>query len=154
MRTHNGRSRFGAGWGERATRASGALVVAILCGTADGVEAAEKGEGDLDMAQRAPLVDSDHDGIGDRDEVTLYGLDPFDIDTDGDGLGDGDERSARFGASDPTLFDSDADGLSDLEEVACIFGPCTSAIAADSDGDGFSDRDELLFRRDPLDPVA
>ncbi len=55
-------------------------------------------------------VDSDGDGLFDKDEAAL-GTDPYNPDTDGDGLSDGDEVF-KF-KTDPLNPDSDFDGLSD-----------------------------------------
>jgi hypothetical protein len=43
-------------------------------------------------------LDSDADGLSDRDEIAIHGTDPFASDTDGDGIGDGIEVA---GGSDP-----------------------------------------------------
>jgi hypothetical protein len=126
--------------------ASAITTLAPAAGAQDGVDA------NLVPGQPVPQVDSDGDGITNQAEVQLYGLNAFDNDTDDDGLGDGDELYNRYGYSYPNLYDSDYDGLSDLEEVACLFGYCTSAIAADTDYDGRSDRDEIYYGGNPLDP--
>jgi len=109
-------------------------------------------------------VDSDADGIDDRDEFPLGtdpadpdsdddgvpdgaeiedGSDPLKADTDNDGLADGEEKAL---GTDPLAPDSDEDGLSDQEEVDLGTDP----LAADSDGDGLSDSDEVDRGTDPL----
>ena len=37
------------------------------------------------------MVDTDRDGLTDREEVKVYKTDPLNADTDGDGFNDGDE---------------------------------------------------------------
>jgi hypothetical protein len=148
------RSHFASLRRAAAPRALGALMVTAVAMTALApIAGAEDGNTRLAPGQPAPQVDSDGDGISNHDEVQLYGLNAFDNDTDDDGLGDGDELWDRYGYSYPNLYDSDYDGLSDLEEIACLFGYCTSAIAADTDFDGRSDRDEIYYGGNPLDPL-
>ena len=127
----------------------GAVALSTLTPLADAEDTANA---NLVPGQPAPAVDSDGDGISNDAEINIYGLNAFDNDTDDDGLGDGDELYDRYGYSYPNLYDSDFDGLSDTEEIACLFGYCTSAIAADTDFDGRSDRDEIYFGSNPLDP--
>ncbi|MCK0148187.1 gliding motility-associated C-terminal domain-containing protein, partial [Arenibacter sp. F26102] len=66
-------------------------------------------------------VDSDNDGIIDRDEITL-GLDPQNQDTDGDGINDGEE----VGPDINNPIDTDDDGIIDALESNIL----------DSDNDG------------------
>jgi hypothetical protein len=155
MNTHALQSRFGFLRREVAARALGALVLAAVAipALAPAAGAEDEVSANLVPGQPAPQVDSDGDGLTNQDEVQLYGLNAFDNDTDDDGLNDGDELYNRYGYSYPNLYDSDYDGLSDLEEIACLFGYCTSAIAADTDFDGRSDRDEVYFGGNPLDPT-
>jgi len=54
------------------------------------------------------FIDSDGDGIADRDEIPL-GLDPFDPDTDGDGVTDGDENAFGSDPADPGDTPEDGD---------------------------------------------
>ncbi|QDV09225.1 hypothetical protein Poly30_47820 [Planctomycetes bacterium Poly30] len=67
------------------------------------------------------VVDTDGDGLGDRDEFRL-GTDESHPDTDGDGLLDGPEvqgwetSDGTRVASNPRLKDGDFDGIGDLEE--------------------------------------
>ena len=92
-------------------------------------------------------VDSDGDGLFDRDEI-LLGTDPFNPDTDGDGLSDGDEVF-KYG-TDPLNPDTDFDGLSDGAEVL-IYG--TDPLNPDTDGGGVSDGHEVMEDgTNPLDP--
>ncbi|MCB9682147.1 MAG: FG-GAP repeat protein, partial [Alphaproteobacteria bacterium] len=58
--------------------------------------------------------DADGDGVCSTDEVTLYGTDPFLVDSDFDGLDDGTEVAL---GTDPNNPDSDADGIDDGVEV-------------------------------------
>lgn len=99
-----------------------------------------------------PGVDSDEDGLDDRDEIQgwliavdsvgfgpgslssvlvpfLVTSDPNDPDTDGDGLGDKTEFLTK---THPRKSDSDGDGLSDADELQ-IWG--TSPVSVDSDSD-------------------
>ncbi|XCN71141.1 MAG: hypothetical protein Q3M24_12530 [Candidatus Electrothrix aestuarii] len=80
--------------------------------------------------------DSDDDGLGNGEEVILYGTDPYAADTDGDGLNDGDEV-AYWGEDWNSDFDND--GLINL-------------LDEDSDGDGYSDGFEVGRGTDPGDP--
>jgi hypothetical protein len=86
-------------------------------------------------------VDSDGDGLGDRDEAVL-GTDPLRQDSDADGLPDGDEV---LRGTDPVRADSDGDGLGDGDEVA----RGTNPLGSDTDGDGVSDGVEVLLGTDP-----
>ncbi len=93
--------------------------------------------------QHAPL-DTDDDGISDRDERAL-GTDPLDPgspddrvdDADADGLTGAAEREAGTDAEDP---DPDGDGWSAGAEVRLGTDPTDAAPApADADGDGLAD---------------
>lgn len=93
-------------------------------------------------------VDSDGDGLFDRDE-TLLGTDPYNPDTDGDGLSDGDE--VFIYSSDPLNPDTDDDGLSDGAEVLVYK---TDPLNPDTDGGGVSDGHEVIEDgTDSLDPA-
>ena len=80
--------------------------------------------------------DSDGDGLGNGEEISVYGTDPYVADTDGDGLDDGEEVSYWGSAWDS---DIDNDGLINLLDY-------------DSDGDGYSDGFEVRRGTDPGDP--
>lgn len=102
-------------------------------------------------------VDTDNDGLNDKEEVAL-GTDPKDPDTDGDGIDDGQE--VNVDNTDPLddcssvngtpLGDSDCDedGLTTDEELALG----TDSDDPDSDGDGLLDGEEVALDTDPLDP--
>ncbi|MEM1180815.1 MAG: carboxypeptidase regulatory-like domain-containing protein, partial [Acidobacteriota bacterium] len=93
-------------------------------------------------------LDSDYDGLGDEEEVSL-GTDPFNPDTDGDGLGDGDEIDL---GADPLDADSDGDGMPDGYEVDRGFDPTDAADGVlDADLDGLNNADEFVAGSDPLD---
>ena len=100
------------------------------------------------------LVDSDGDGVPDRDEIAL-GLDPTNPDTDGDGLGDGVELKMGLDPKTPNLItgcspfrDADGDRLNDCEERVLGTDPCMG----DTDGDGPNDLVEFLSGTNPLVP--
>ena len=65
-------------------------------------------------------VDTDGDGVTDKDELTVYFSDPFESDTDGDGVNDGDEIAAGTSLLiDESQFnDDDGDGYSNRQEDA------------------------------------
>ena len=100
------------------------------------------------------LVDSDGDGVPDRDEIAL-GLDPTNPDTDGDGIGDGVELKMGLDPKKPNLItgcspyrDTDGDRLNDCEER--VLG--TDACIGDTDGDGPNDLVEFLSGTNPIVP--
>jgi hypothetical protein len=117
------------------------------------------------------MVDSDEDGLSDRDEIRVYKTDPLNADTDNDGFKDGEE--VRIGndpkgtgrlyalpgqsTSTPVTpeppaqplkeIDTDKDNLSDEEERALKTDP----LNADTDNDGLSDYDEVrYYKTNPL----
>lgn len=117
-------------------------------------------------------VDSDEDGLFDKDEVMVYKSDPLDPDTDNDGVMDGAEVKAGTDPKGPgRLFtlpggvepqvptttpeeetepvDSDGDGLMDDEEEELGTNP----MSADSDMDDLGDYEEVyVYNTNPLDP--
>lgn len=80
-------------------------------------------------------IDSDNDGILNRQEREVYGTDPKRADTDGDGIRDLDE--IKFW-KDAWKQDDDGDGKINL-------------LDSDSDNDGASDGDEIAAGTDPID---
>jgi len=93
-------------------------------------------------------IDSDGDGLLDRDEA-LLGTDPYDPDTDKDGLSDGDEHFKH--KTDPLNPDSDFDGLTDGAEVL-TYG--SDPLDPDTDKGGVSDGHEVTEDgTNPLDPA-
>lgn len=100
-------------------------------------------------------VDSDHDGLTDKEELTL-GTNPKNPDTDGDGIADG----VEVGNELTNPVDADADGIIDALDTDHLDGPAadrdrdglsngieamlgTNADNADTDGDGIADADEV-----------
>jgi len=83
-----------------------------------------------------PDLDSDGDGLTDRDEIQIYGTNPTLADSDGDGLADGYEV-AEWG--DDWDGDTDGDGLVNILDI-------------DSDNDGYCDGLEFVHGFDPADP--
>ena len=101
-----------------------------------------------DIAFFATGLDSDGDGITDKEEW-LIGLDiddPNDTtrDSDGDGLTDYEEAS---GSTDRLVADTDSDGLPDGQEVK-VLG--TQATTWDTDQDGLPDGWEVKYGLSPL----
>ena len=93
-------------------------------------------------------VDSDGDGLFDRDEAAI-GTDPYNPDTDADGLSDGEEVFKT--KSDPLNPDSDFDGLKDGAEVLTYK---TDPLEVDTDKGGVSDGHEVIEdSTNPLDPA-
>lgn len=100
---------------------------------------------------QAAALDSDHDGLSDEAETSLYQTDPGNPDTDSDGFGDSDEIKRGYSplTKEPLRLaqaDTDNDGLSDALEIS--FG--TDLKDADTDKDGFGDGLEIRNGYDPL----
>jgi hypothetical protein len=79
--------------------------------------------------------------------VTLVWFEAAPVDTDGDGLTDRDEAAL---GTDPAVYDTDSDGVGDGGEV----NAGTDPLNPDTDGDGYTDREELDRQSDPLDPTS
>ena len=88
-------------------------------------------------------IDSDNDGLTDREELADVGSKPHVQDTDGDSLTDHQEVVAFGGQYDPLVFDTDSDGQSDGVEVALM------DTNGDFDKDGLSNGQEGLRGTDP-----
>ncbi|RUM69888.1 MAG: hypothetical protein DSZ07_03690 [Sulfurovum sp.] len=84
-------------------------------------------------------ADSDGDGISDKEEIFTYDTNATNADTDGDSIKDGKEIILYL--TDPKNEDSDGDGLKDGDEIN-IYD--TNATNADTDGDGLTDREEII----------
>jgi len=119
----------------------GTLISEVTCGVSQ--PSGWSSGGETDPTQ----WDTDRDGLGDFDEVSVLYTDPLSVDTDGDCLLDGWET--LFPRFDPTVWDNrladpDSDGLSDEDEM--IAG--TDPDQADTDLDFFpdgSDSDPTTF---------
>jgi hypothetical protein len=62
-------------------------------------------------------VDTDNDGLIDRDEVLTYHSNPMLVDTDNDGLSDAYEALTSY--TNPNKADTDGDGVCDAAELQC-----------------------------------
>lgn len=98
-------------------------------------------------------LDSDNDGVPDKDEIEIYQTDPFKADTDGDGYNDWRELNSGFSPLNPSPLkledlDTDNDGLSDKMELNFH----TNLTNPDTDGDGYKDGAEVDSGHDPLNP--
>lgn len=97
------------------------------------------------------LVDSDFDGVPDRDEIEVYKTNPNNPDTDGDGYSDWIELNTGYTPLEAKPLkleksDFDGDGLSDSLELRFK----TDIKNKDTDGDGFLDGEEVYGGYDPL----
>ncbi len=97
------------------------------------------------------LLDSDFDGVPDRDEIEIYKTDPNLSDTDGDGYSDWIELNMGYSPLEARPIkieqsDFDSDGLSDRMELRFK----TDIKNPDSDGDGYKDGDEVFAGFNPL----
>lgn len=96
--------------------------------------------------QPQPGIDDDGDGLS-NDREAAIGTDPQKVDTDGDGLTDRQEDQDT--GTDPLNPDTDSDGLTDGEEVETIG---TDPLVADTDGEGLFDGREIQVGTDPQNP--
>ncbi len=85
-------------------------------------------------------VDSDEDGLVDRDEARL-GTDPSNPDTDGDGVLDGAEVHNH--GTDPLDADTDDDLYGDGQEVTCASDPADATSFPTPVGEGCVPPDQL-----------
>lgn len=85
--------------------------------------------------------DSDDDGLGDWEEIHVYGTDPVSADTDSDGMPDGWEVAHGLDPDDDgdAALDLDQDGVSNLGEFEAGSNP----TSGDTDGDGLGDWSEI-----------
>lgn len=109
--------------------------------------------GSLEILDEDGPVDSDGDGLVDREEERL-GTDPFDADTDSDGIRDNVELETK---TDPLIVDTDNDGISDGIEDRNRNGRVdegeTDPRLIDTDKGGISDSDEATMPgQNPRDP--
>lgn len=109
--------------------------------------------GSLELLDEDGPMDSDGDGLSDRQEQEL-GTDPLDADTDSDGIRDKLEVDTK---TDPLIVDTDNDGISDGIEDRNRNGKVdageTDPRLKDTDKGGISDSDELVMPgQDPTDP--
>jgi len=109
---------------------------------------------------RDPKIDTDRDGLSDKEENFPYKTLPGYVDSDGDGLGDGEERDYWMKRGiEPTGDidrdkqrnimdrDSDNDGLLDGIEFTSLH---TDPAKFDTDGDGMHDGWEVYYSLSPL----
>ena len=86
------------------------------------------------------LVDTDNDGLTDRDEVVDYGTFAYNPDTDGDGLTDYDEIFVY--STNPLSTDTDNDGINDNFEITNNLNPLEDDSFMDPDNDGLTNLQE------------
>jgi len=89
-------------------------------------------------------LDTDHDGVSDKDEIEIYKTDVNNVDTDNDGYSDWLELNSGYSPlnSAPVKLednDYDKDGLSDRMELNFH----TDLSNPDTDNDGFFDGEEI-----------
>ena len=94
-------------------------------------------------------VDTDGDGLSDREEVETTGTDPRERDADGDGVNDGHEVAA---GTDPASADTDGDGMPDGWEIRYGLNPLVNDANEDADGDGQRNLREYQNGTDPTNP--
>jgi OOP family OmpA-OmpF porin len=97
------------------------------------------------LVATSATLDSDGDGLTDREEEETYHTDPYDPDTDRDRLTDGQE--VRTYRTNPLDKDTDMDLLTDGEEVLDVR---TDPLDRDTDKGGVCDGHEVL--EDGTDP--
>jgi hypothetical protein len=95
---------------------------------------------ELTLGTDGRSVDTDLDGIPDGDEFFRFHTNPFLADSDFDGVEDGEE--VYFYHSNPMQKDSDIDGLSDYEEIWIYF---SNPVDEDSDNDFLTDWEEIFI---------
>ena len=93
--------------------------------------------------------DDDNDGLSDVSE-TIYGSNPFIVDTDGDTLSDADEVNLH--ATNPVLIDSDNDGFNDNIEINAGSDPnnvisIPGSATGDINYDGVVDTVDVILAR-------
>ncbi|MFN3203019.1 MAG: OmpA family protein [Bradymonadia bacterium] len=119
----------------------GSADVADVC--VDGEDANNNGA--IDAGETDPnTADTDNGGVDDGTEVLVDGTDPLDpnddrVDSDGDGLLDRDEETAGTDPNDP---DTDDDGILDGPEV--LGANPTNPLNPDTDGDGLCDGSAIV----------
>lgn len=96
-------------------------------------------------------IDSDKDGLNDKQEKEIYYTDPNNFDSDNDSYSDGLEVKNNYSPRQKKLkmvhTDSDNDGLNDLWEIRLG----SNIMSKDSDQDGFSDGTEVYNNFSPTD---
>jgi len=98
------------------------------------------------LVAKSATLDSDGDGLTDREEEETYHTDPYDPDTDRDGLTDGQE--VKVYRTNPLDKDTDRDLLTDGQEV---LETLTDPLERDTDKGGVCDGHEVL--EDGTDPL-
>ena len=91
-------------------------------------------------------MDTDGDGLTDKDESDIWNTSIVDHDTDGDGYDDNTEVINGYNPNGTGKLDSDNDGLSDYAETTIHW---SDPYNVDSDGDGYNDGVEIANGYDP-----
>lgn len=119
-------------------------------GVGDGEEVLDRQTNPLDPSD--DWLDSDGDGLSDKDEVNKYGTKANDPDTDKGGVKDGDEvlKNGTNPLNPLDDKDTDGDGLGDKEEQDIYK---TDYLNPDTDEGGVKDGAEVYRGTDPLDPA-
>jgi len=138
-----GRMDFGGGNGGN-TPSVPTATATVDMNLTQTITAGETATSAVGTATAAPGLDSDNDGLSDRQEGSI-GTDPFNPDTDAAGLTDGEEVLKYV--TNPLDDDSDNDILSDGKEVLVYK---TNPLNPDTSGDGMTDGEAVARGLNPL----
>jgi len=106
-------------------------------------------EWDVERHSDPVLTDTDFDGLGDFDELKIYGTHCNNIDTDRDALYDYEE--VKIHGTDPHKWDTDDDEMPDRWEVDMLTNPTNPDAYDDPDGDNLVNIEEYRNYCDPRD---